>query len=100
MSEIAKHLGKILKKAREDKGLSQRELASILQLTQSHVSKIERGEVDFRVSTFIELSRVLDKEPMLIPRSLIPLIRGLLRGEIKEGVQIPAYRPDEELGDE
>lgn len=72
------HLIKELQQVRKQKGLSQRDLGAKVGLPQSHVSKIERGLVDFQTSSLIELGRVLDREVMLIPRPLISTIQNLI----------------------
>lgn len=88
MEEVAK----ILKKARQAKGLTQAELGKKMGLPQSHISKIEAGEVDLRVSSLKEMARLLDLEPMLIPRALTPTVRSVISGRVKE--QKPAWQPD------
>jgi transcriptional regulator with XRE-family HTH domain len=88
MKEIAKKL----KKARQEKGLTQAELGKKMGLPQSHISQIEAGRVDLRVSSLQEMARLLDLEPMLIPRVLTPAVRSIIsgRGEAKK----PAWQPD------
>lgn len=94
-----------LKTARLKKGLSQRELGEMAGMPQSHISKIEKGAVDLKTSSLIELARVLDLEFMLVPRPLAPTVQGLQRGEFAhdldedEQASVPAYRLDDEDGD-
>jgi len=88
MEEIAK----ILKKARQAKGLTQAELGKKMGWPQSHISKIEGGEVDLRLSSLKEMARLLDLEPMLIPRALTPTVRSVISGRGQE--QKPAWQPD------
>ncbi|MGD9850762.1 MAG: helix-turn-helix domain-containing protein [Nitrospirales bacterium] len=83
---------KILKKARRAKGLTQAELGKKMGLPQSHISKIEAGHVDLRVSSLKEMARLLDLEPMLIPRALTPAVRSVISGGGKE--QKPAWQAD------
>ncbi len=87
------HLGESLKKARQTKKLSQRDLSHKTGITQSQISKFENGAVDLQVSSLIELARGLDLEPMLVPRALVPVIEGLQR---KNPHSIPMYRLDDE----
>ena len=68
-----------LKAARDDKQLTQRELSRKIRLPQSQISKIEKGVVDLRLSSLVELSRALDLELMLIPRKLIPAVQSMIR---------------------
>ena len=86
-----------LKEARERQGLSQRKLSRKVKIPQSHISKIESGEVDLQISSLIELSRALDLEVMLIPRSLVLAVEALQRSNIRNSdEQIPMYRLDQE----
>jgi transcriptional regulator with XRE-family HTH domain len=68
-----------LKTAREAKGISQRELSLLAGVPQSHISKIERGVVDLRLSSLIELARVLNLELMLVPRKSLPAVNSIVR---------------------
>lgn len=68
-----------LKVARAAKGLSQRALAKRVGVPQSHISKIENGAVDLRLSSLIELARALDLEVILAPRKTLPAVRSIVR---------------------
>ena len=50
-------------------------------LPQSHVSAIETGKVDPRLSNIIEMARLLDLELVPIPRALLPAVRAMLGGQ-------------------
>lgn len=82
-----------LKTARLEKKLRQSELGAKLGLPQSHISRIERGETDPRLSTFLDMARLLDYEPVLVPRTRVPAVRALLRGEDETA---PMWRVDDE----
>jgi transcriptional regulator with XRE-family HTH domain len=88
MSDIIKQL----KAARQQQGMKQAELGDKLGLPQSHISKIEQGANDPRLSTVSDMARVLDRELMLIPRQLVSAVRALLHGE---GEQERRFQPDE-----
>ncbi len=77
----AGNLAKRLARARTDKGLTQSELGRRLGVPQSHLSNIERGKTDPRVSSLLELARVLDLEIMLVPRKLVPVVSHLAEAE-------------------
>ena len=79
-----------LHEARKAKGLTQKELGAKIGLPQSHISQIEAGRIDIRLSSLLELARLLDLEPMLIPRSLVPAVRAMTseQGELHQ----PAWR--------
>ncbi|MBZ6078908.1 helix-turn-helix domain-containing protein [Microvirga puerhi] len=68
-----------LKTAREARGLSQRELSAKSGVPQSHISKIEQGSADIRVSSMLALARALDLEPMFVPRKYVPAVEGMTR---------------------
>lgn len=68
-----------LKQAREAKGLSQRALADLSGVPQSHISKIESGGVDLRLSSLVELARALDLELALVPRKGLSAVKSIIR---------------------
>lgn len=84
-----------LKCARLAKRLKQSELGLKLGLPQSHISKIEQGCTDPRISTVTDMARLLDQELVLVPRSMLPAVRAMLSGE---DAQKPKWRIDEEEG--
>jgi len=73
-----------LKFSRKKRGMKQSELGNKLGLPQSHISKIEQGATDPRLSTVADMARVLDHELVLIPRQMLPHIRSLLLGDKKQ----------------
>jgi|SRR5882724_3132592 len=94
-----KSLATLIKRAREDKGLSQRALGERVGLPQSHISKIESGAVDLQTSNLMQIARALDLELTLIPRAALPAVQALsaTRPTEKSNVTpIPAYRLDDE----
>jgi transcriptional regulator with XRE-family HTH domain len=88
MSHATQQLGNTLKAAREAKGLSQRALSDKAGVPQSHISKIENGAVDLRVSSLVELGRVLDLELMLVPRKATSAVFSIVRASAE--VALPA----------
>jgi HTH-type transcriptional regulator/antitoxin HipB len=93
-----------LRKARLAKGWSQRDLGGKAGIPQAHISRIESGAVDVKVSTLVELARLLDLELMLAPRSSILAVEALIR-EVEADhprkhprapAQTPAYTLDED----
>jgi transcriptional regulator with XRE-family HTH domain len=68
-----------LRQARLHKGWSQRDLSGKAGIPQAHISRIESGTVDVKISTLVELARLLDLELILAPRSSIPAVEALIR---------------------
>ena len=81
MSYAIEYIAGSLKAARERKGLSQRTLSAKAGVPQSHLSKIENGAVDLRLSSLVELARVLDLELTLVQRKKLPAVRAIIRGD-------------------
>jgi HTH-type transcriptional regulator/antitoxin HipB len=68
-----------LKQARMAKGLSQRALARLTGVPQSHISKIESGAVDIRLSSLVAITRALELELELVPKPALPAVQALVR---------------------
>ena len=100
MSYETERIAAQLKQARENKGVSQRELARLSGVPQSHISKIEANAVDLRVSSLVTLAHALDLEITLIPRQAIPAVRSIVRGlTVPTEASRPAYSLDDEGDD-
>ncbi len=87
-----------LREMRIYKKLSQRTLSDRSGVPQSHISKIEAGCVDLRVSSLIALARALDLELILIPKRSMPAIKSMIRShQSQEDAPVsPAYRLDDD----
>jgi predicted transcriptional regulator len=83
-----------LKTIRMALGMKQSEVGNKLGLPQSHISKIEQGATDPRISTTTDMARVMGQELMLIPRHLIPHVASMVRGG-DNGER--KWQPDEEV---
>jgi transcriptional regulator with XRE-family HTH domain len=94
-------LRRTLKEARKKRGWSQRDLGSRLGLPQMHISGIESGKIVPRFDTLLELVRMLDRDLIMVPRALVPVVQSLVRDNLKdqpgEGEERPLYAAD---GDE
>lgn len=88
-----------LREARKRKGWSQRKLSAHSGIPQSHLSKIESGDVDLRISSLIALARAVDLELFVAPKQNIPAIKSIIKNSQRmnnEKVQIlPAYHLEE-----
>jgi transcriptional regulator with XRE-family HTH domain len=87
MTYSTEHIVGALKAARQQKGLSQRELSAKAGVPQGHISKIENGAVDLKLSSLIALARILDLEIMAVPRRLVPAVQALARTGDAAGAQ-------------
>ena len=83
MGHAIAQLAQALKSAREGKSLSQRALARLAGIPQSHISNIESGAVDLRLSSLIEIARALDLEVALVPRATLVAVQSIMRGSRK-----------------
>jgi transcriptional regulator with XRE-family HTH domain len=86
-----------LKAGREAKQLTQREFSARAGVPQAHISKIESGTVDLRLSSLVELGRVLNLELMLVPRKLVPAVEAIVRGGSGTSATIEQSRAQREL---
>jgi transcriptional regulator with XRE-family HTH domain len=67
--------------ARQNRGWSQAEIGRRVGLPQVHISGIETGKVVPRFNTLLDLVRVLDYDLLLVPRSLVPAVQGMIRDQ-------------------
>jgi transcriptional regulator with XRE-family HTH domain len=68
-----------LEKARKAAGLSQETLATQAGLSRMTVQRIESGQIDPRLSTLLEMARVLGLELMTVPAALRPQLEDFVR---------------------
>ncbi|HML96604.1 MAG TPA: helix-turn-helix transcriptional regulator [Thermodesulfobacteriota bacterium] len=95
MKYTTEELAAELRKARKKAGLTQKELGEKTGIPQSHISRIEKGEVDIQASSLVGIARVLGLELMLVPRELAAAVDGLMRGLAKDLAGPPRmYLPD------
>ena len=78
MNYATEHIARALRNAREARGLSQRALAAKAGIAQGHISKIENGAVDLRISSLVGLARVLDLDVVLVPRRAVPAVDAII----------------------
>lgn len=48
-------------------------------LPQSHISKIEKGAVNLKLSSLVEIARALGLQIKLVPRRALPAVEGAMR---------------------
>src|SRR5689334_2217996 len=74
-----------LREARVAKTWSQRDLSERAGIPQAHISRIESGAIDPKVSTLQDLARALDLELVLAPRTALTAVEALVRETTLEG---------------
>jgi transcriptional regulator with XRE-family HTH domain len=62
-TELLLTFGQNLRKLRENKSISQEELAYRADIPISQVGRIERGEVNTTISTLYSIAKALEKNP-------------------------------------
>ena len=72
-------LRRALLEARQKRGWSQRDLASHLGIGQRHISGIESGKIVPRYDTLLEIVRMLNRDLIMVPRTLVPVVQSLVR---------------------
>jgi transcriptional regulator with XRE-family HTH domain len=60
--------GRELRRARQDREMSQEQLGHAAGVAAKHVSEIERGNRDLRLTTLLKLARALGTEGEDLPR--------------------------------
>lgn len=88
-----------VKTARKARRLSQQVLARKVGIPQSHLSKIETGNVNIKLASFVEIARTLELEVLLVPRQDATMIKSLITSKERKrrGDEIgPAYTLDDD----
>ncbi|TWC49157.1 helix-turn-helix protein [Pseudomonas sp. SJZ080] len=63
MGNLAKDLGRKIRQARKEKGLSQDVLALICRVDRSYMGRIERGEVNITIEKLYQIAESLECSP-------------------------------------
>lgn len=83
------------REVREASGVSQRVLSARAGLTQSHISQIESGRMEPGLSSFVDLTRALDLELVLLPKKLLPAVLGLIKAQATPDMHVHAGQPND-----
>jgi predicted transcriptional regulator len=75
-------------------GASQASVASLAGLSQSHLSAIEKGKLDPRLSTVQDVARALRAELVLVPEDLLPAVRSLIGSPLESERRLFNAEPD------
>ena len=65
-------LGAQVRAMRRAKGLSQKQLSGLAGVPQAHISRIEGGGVDLRLSSLVAIAHALDHEFAVVPLGATP----------------------------
>ena len=100
LASLPEALRQELKQARLKRRWSQLELGRRVGLPQAHISAIETGKTVPRFDTLLDLVRGLDHDLVLVPRSLVPAVEGLIHdyravGQRDPEGETPLYAADE-----
>ena len=103
LGALPEDMRRALKDAREKRGWTQRDLASRVGLTQTHISGIESGKIVPRYDTLLELVRILDHDLLMVPRALVPVVQSLIRDHLQpdekgDGEERSLYADDADEG--
>lgn len=90
-------IGLLLKQARLAASLTQEQVADMAGISRPRYRDIETGAAAARATTLMNIARALGLEMMLIPQSMIPAVKSLLRPHDDD--DIPAFVPQAEEDD-
>ena len=92
-----KAVGQRIKMAREAKGLTQEDLAAMVELSPTHVSVIERGLKAAKLDTFVAIANALEVSVSSISDSLlIDVVAHSVTGVTNELSEMIGKLPKEE----
>lgn len=77
--------------------MSQRALSKLAGVPQGHISKIENGSVDLRLSSLVELARVLGLELALVPRRSLAAVQSVARSAEGRNLSHGAFPPGADI---
>ncbi|MBS1541882.1 MAG: helix-turn-helix transcriptional regulator [Bacteroidetes bacterium] len=72
---INETFGKVIKQLREERGLSQQELADYAELDRSYISDMERGRYNPTLHTIYKLAEILKVKPSEILQKVDKLLK-------------------------
>lgn len=94
LARLPEDMRREIRNARRERGWSQLELGRRAGLAQRHVSGLETGRIVPRYDTLLDVLRVLDRDLVVTPRALVPVVRALVRDHRnREAVESAAERP-------
>lgn len=79
LTRLPEDVRREIRAARRERGWSQLELGRRAGLAQRHISGLETGRTVPRYDTLLDVLRVLDRDLVLAPRALVPVVQSLVR---------------------
>ena len=61
-----KSIGLAIMKARQNRGMSQEDLAGIADVARNYISRIENGHVAFSIPVLLKIAEALEVEPSVL----------------------------------
>lgn len=94
LKRLPENVRREIRSARRERGWSQLELGRRAGLAQRHVSGLETGRIVPRYDTLLDVLRVLDRDLVVAPRALVPVMQALVRDHRnREAVEEAGERP-------
>lgn len=81
---IYKRIGERIREVRQDKKMTQAQLANEANISLSHMSDIENGKKQMQLGTFIKITEVLQVSADAILRSNVPEVNLLYQQEFSQ----------------
>lgn len=89
-------IGHLLKRARLAASLTQEQIADLAGISRPRYRDIETGTAAARATTLMNIARALGLEMMLIPQSMVPAVKSLLRPHDDDDLPAFVSQADEE----
>ncbi len=83
MTEI-KLIGSRIREVRVSKGMSQSDLAAAANVSLPHISDIELGKVEMRLSTFLRITEALQVSSNVLIRPDVPEVKSIYQNQVTE----------------
>lgn len=95
-SAVLLEIGHLLKEARLAASLTQEQVADMAGISRPRYRDIETGAAAARATTLMNITRALGLEMMLIPQSMVPAVKSLLRPQDDDDFPAFVSQPDED----
>jgi transcriptional regulator with XRE-family HTH domain len=89
-------IGHLLKQARLAASLTQEQVADMAGISRPRYRDIETGAAAARATTLMNITRALGLEMMLVPQSMVPAVKSLLRPHDDDDLPAFVSQPDED----